>query len=218
MVLLLCLSCLIFSCLTFSWLKIWGKMTDSKPITKSKSEANFIPSQEPFPASDNSGETPQRNGEGHTLPKTPSQAEPASHKGPKDAGRRRNSLPPSHQKPPRNPLSSSDAAPSPELQANGTGTQGVEATDTNGLSSSARPQGQQAGSPSKEDKKQANIKRQLMTNFILGSFDDYSSDEDSVAGSSRESTRKGSRASLGALSLEAYLTTGEAETRVPTMR
>ncbi|PNI64840.1 ACACB isoform 3 [Pan troglodytes] len=218
MVLLLCLSCLIFSCLTFSWLKIWGKMTDSKPITKSKSEANFIPSQEPFPASDNSGETPQRNGEGHTLPKTPSQDEPASHKGPKDAGRRRNSLPPSHQKPPRNPLSSSDAAPSPELQANGTGTQGVEATDTNGLSSSARPQGQQAGSPSKEDKKQANIKRQLMTNFILGSFDDYSSDEDSVAGSSRESTRKGSRASLGALSLEAYLTTGEAETRVPTMR
>uniref|UniRef100_G3S1F5 acetyl-CoA carboxylase n=1 Tax=Gorilla gorilla gorilla TaxID=9595 RepID=G3S1F5_GORGO len=218
MVLLLCLSCLIFSCLTFSWLKIWGKMTDSKPITKSKSEANFIPSQEPFPASDNSGETSQRNGEGHTLPKTPSQAEPASHKGPKDAGRRRNSLPPSHQKPPRNPLSSSDAAPSPELQANGTETQGLEAPDTNGLSSSARPQGQQAGSPSKEDKKQANIKRQLMTNFILGSFDDYSSDEDSVAGSSRESTRKGSRASLGALSLEAYLTTGEAETRVPTMR
>uniref|UniRef100_G1QLR1 acetyl-CoA carboxylase n=1 Tax=Nomascus leucogenys TaxID=61853 RepID=G1QLR1_NOMLE len=217
MVLLLCLSCLIFSCLTFSWLKIWGNMTDSKPITKSKSEANFIPSEEPFLASDNSGETPQRNGEGHSLPKTPSQAEPASHKGPKDAGRRRNSLPPSHQKPPRNPLSSSDAAPSPELQANGTGTQGLEAPDTNGLSSSARPQGQQAGSPSKEDKKQANIKRQLMTNFILGSFDDYSSDEDSVAGSSRESTRKGSRASLGALSLEAYLTTGEAETRIPTM-
>lgn len=57
-----------------------------------------------------------------------------------------------------------------------------------------------------------------MTNFILGSFDDYSSDEDSVAGSSRESTRKGSRASLGALSLEAALTAGEAETRVPTMR
>ncbi|KAL4698557.1 hypothetical protein H8959_011214 [Pygathrix nigripes] len=218
MVLLLCLSCLIFSCLTFSCLKIWGKMTDSKPITKSTSEANFILSQEPFPASDNSGETPQRNGEDHSLPKTPSQAGPASHKGPKDAGRRRNSLPPSHQKRPRNPLSSSDAAPSPELQANGTGTQGLEAPDTNGLSSSARPQGQQAGSPSKEDRKQANIKRQLMTNFILGSFDDYSSDEDSVAGSSRESTRKGSRASLGALSLEALLTAGEAETRVPTMR
>uniref|UniRef100_A0A2K6MJP4 acetyl-CoA carboxylase n=1 Tax=Rhinopithecus bieti TaxID=61621 RepID=A0A2K6MJP4_RHIBE len=218
MVLLLCLSCLIFSCLTFSCLKIWGKMTDSKPITKSTSEANFILSQEPFPTSDNSGETPQRNGEDHSLPKTPSQAEPASHKGPKDAGRRRNSLPPSHQKRPRNPLSSSDAAPSPELQANGTGTQGLEAPDTNGLSSSARPQGQQAGSPSKEDRKQANIKRQLMTNFILGSFDDYSSDEDSVAGSSRESTRKGSRASLGALSLEALLTAGEAETRVPTMR
>uniref|UniRef100_A0A5F8ARL9 acetyl-CoA carboxylase n=1 Tax=Macaca mulatta TaxID=9544 RepID=A0A5F8ARL9_MACMU len=218
MVFLLCLSCLIFSCLTFSWLKIWGKMTDSQPITKSTSEANFILSQEPFPASDNSGETPQRNGEDHSLPKTPSQAEPASHKGPKDAGRRRNSLPPSHQKPPKNPLSSSDAAPSPELQANGTGTQGLEAPDTNGLSSSARPQGQQAGSPSKEDRKQANIKRQLMTNFILGSFDDYSSDEDSVAGSSRESTRKGSRASLGALSLEAALTAGEAETRVPTMR
>ncbi|XP_011759434.2 acetyl-CoA carboxylase 2 isoform X2 [Macaca nemestrina] len=218
MVFLLCLSCLIFSCLTFSWLKIWGKMTDSQPITKSTSEANFILSQEPFPASDNSGETPQRNGEDHSLPKTPSQAEPASHKGPKDAGRRRNSLPPSHQKPPKNPLSSSDAAPSPELQANRTGTQGLEAPDTNGLSSSARPQGQQAGSPSKEDRKQANIKRQLMTNFILGSFDDYSSDEDSVAGSSRESTRKGSRASLGALSLEAALTAGEAETRVPTMR
>nr|XP_011759434.1 acetyl-CoA carboxylase 2 isoform X3 [Macaca nemestrina] len=218
MVFLLCLSCLIFSCLTFSWLKIWGKMTDSQPITKSTSEANFILSQEPFPASDNSGETPQRNGEDHSLPKTPSQAEPASHKGPKDAGRRRNSLPPSHQKPPKNPLSSSDAAPSPELQANRTGTQGLEAPDTNGLSSSARPQGQQAGSPSKEDRKQANIKRQLMTNFILGSFDDYSSDEDSVAGSSRESTRKGSRASLGALSLEAALTAGEAETRVSTMR
>uniref|UniRef100_A0A8J8Y3Y1 acetyl-CoA carboxylase n=1 Tax=Callithrix jacchus TaxID=9483 RepID=A0A8J8Y3Y1_CALJA len=218
MVLLLFLSCLIFSCLTFSWLKTWGKMTDSKPITKSKSEANFIPSQEPLPDSDNLGETPQRNEEGRSLPKTPSQAEPASHKGPKGAGWRRNSLPPSHQKPPRNPASSSDAASSPELQANGTGTQGLDASDTNGLSSPARPQGQQAGSPSKEDKKQANIKRQLMTSFILGSFDDCSSDEDSVTGSSRESPRKGSRASLGSLTLEAPLTAGEPETRIPTMR
>ncbi|XP_035113398.1 acetyl-CoA carboxylase 2 isoform X1 [Callithrix jacchus] len=218
MVLLLFLSCLIFSCLTFSWLKTWGKMTDSKPITKSKSEANFIPSQEPLPDSDNLGETPQRNEEGCSLPKTPSQAEPASHKGPKGAGWRRNSLPPSHQKPPRNPASSSDAASSPELQANGTGTQGLDASDTNGLSSPARPQGQQAGSPSKEDKKQANIKRQLMTSFILGSFDDCSSDEDSVTGSSRESPRKGSRASLGSLTLEAPLTAGEPETRIPTMR
>uniref|UniRef100_A0A2K6UBF6 acetyl-CoA carboxylase n=1 Tax=Saimiri boliviensis boliviensis TaxID=39432 RepID=A0A2K6UBF6_SAIBB len=218
MVLLLFLSCLFFSCLTFSWLKIWGKMTDSKPITKSKSETNFIPSQEPLPDSDNLGKTLQRNEEGCSLPKTPSQAEPASHKGPKGAGWRRNSLPPSHQKPPRNPASSNDAAPSPELQANGTGTQGLEAPDTNGLSSPARPQGQQASSASKEDKKQANIKRQLMTSFILGSFDDCSSDEDSVTGSSRESPRKGSRASLGSLTLEAPLIAGEPETRIPTMR
>uniref|UniRef100_A0A2K5QF51 acetyl-CoA carboxylase n=1 Tax=Cebus imitator TaxID=2715852 RepID=A0A2K5QF51_CEBIM len=188
------------------------------PKMSLKSEANFIPSQEPFPDSENLGETPQRNEEGRSLPKTPSQAEPASHKGPKGAGWRRNSLPPSHQKPPKNPISSNDAAPSPELQANGTGTQGLEAPDTNGLSSPARPQGQQASSPSKEDKKQANIKRQLMTSFILGSFDDCSSDEDSVTGSSRETPRKGSRASLGSLTLEAPLTAGEPETRIPTMR
>uniref|UniRef100_G3TBG5 acetyl-CoA carboxylase n=1 Tax=Loxodonta africana TaxID=9785 RepID=G3TBG5_LOXAF len=92
------------------------------------------------------------------------------------------------------------------------------APETNGLSSPARPQGQQARSSSKEDKKQAHIKRQLMTNFILGSFDDNSSDEDPGTSLFRESSRKGSRASLGALSLDAALTAGEPENTVPNMR
>ena len=57
-----------------------------------------------------------------------------------------------------------------------------------------------------------------MTNFILGSFDDNSSDEDPGAGLFRESPRKGSRASLGTLSLEAAHTAGEPENPVPTIR
>ncbi|XP_069353651.1 acetyl-CoA carboxylase 2 [Eulemur rufifrons] len=219
MVLLLFLSCLVFSCLTFSWLKIWRKMTDSEPVTMSESEASSIPGQEPFADWDDAGKPPQENGgDDISPPRTPQQAEPASPTCPKDSAQRRVSLPRSRQKPPRDPLSSNDASPSPELQANETGSDDPEAPDTNGLSSPAQPQGQRARSPSKEDKKQANIKKQLMTNFILGSFDEYSSDEDPGAGSFRESSRKGSRASLGTLTLEGLLTTGEPETRVSTMR
>ncbi|XP_005869738.1 PREDICTED: acetyl-CoA carboxylase 2 isoform X2 [Myotis brandtii] len=212
MTLLLFLCCLILSCLTFSWLKIWGKMTDSKPVTKNKSEASFIPSQEPFPASNSSEEPPQKNGDNSSLPKTPSQAEPASPKGPKDADRQRTSRPPRHRNPSKSPLPSRDASP-----ANGTRTQGLEAPDTNGLSSPARPQAR-ARTLSKEDQKQAHIKRQLMTNFILGSFDDNSSDEEPGAGPGRDSSRKGSRASLGALTLEALRAAGDSETLVPAMR
>ncbi|XP_045390561.1 acetyl-CoA carboxylase 2 isoform X1 [Lemur catta] len=219
MVLLLFLSCLVFSCLTFSWLKVWRKMTDSEPVTVSGSEASSMPGQEPFPDSDGAGKPPQENGgDSVSPPTTPRQAEPASPTRPKDADQRRNSLPRSRQKPPRDPLSCNDVSPSPELQANGTGSDDPEAPDTNGLSSPAQPQGQRAGSPSREDKKQANIKKQLMTNFILGSFDEYSSDEDPGAGSFRESSRKGSRASLGTLTLEGLLTAGDPEARAPTMR
>ncbi|XP_041504337.1 acetyl-CoA carboxylase 2 isoform X3 [Microtus oregoni] len=129
MVLLLFLTCLVFSCLTFSWLKFWGTMTDFKPLTSSKVEASLLSSEE-----------------------------------------------------------------------------------------SDRPPGQQAKPPSREDKKQAHIKRQLMTNFILGSFDDNSSDEDPSAGSFRDSPRKGSRPSLGTLSLEAAPNSSDPESHTPTMR
>lgn len=213
MTLLLFLSCLIFSCLTFSWLKIWGKMTDSKPVAKDNPEASFIPSEEPFPASDSSGEPPQKNGNNSSLPKTPNQAELASHKDPKDACWQRTSRPPPHRNPLKKPLSSGDTSP-----ANGTGTQGLEAPDPSGPSSPARLQGQRARTLSKEDEKQAHIRKQLMTKFILGSFDDNSSDEDPGTGLFRESSRKGSRASLGALSLDAALTTGDSETPVSTIR
>lgn len=188
-------------------------MTDSTPVTKNKSESSFIQNQEPVPASKSSEEPPQKHGDSSALPKTPSQAEPASHKDPKDACRPRAARPPPHRNPPRNPLSSGDASP-----ANGIGTQGLEAPDTNGQTSPARPQGQQVRPLSKEDEKQAHIKRQLMTDFILGSFDDNSSDEDPGAGLFRESSRKGSRASLGALSLEAALAAGDPETHVSTIR
>lgn len=57
-----------------------------------------------------------------------------------------------------------------------------------------------------------------MTNFILGSFDDNSSDEDPSTGSVKDSSRKGSRASLGTLSLEAVLNTSDPESHAPTMR
>lgn len=189
---------------------------DSKQVTKSKSEGSCIPSQEPFPASDCSGEPPQKNGDRSPLPETPNQAEPASHKGPKDACGQRTSRPPPHQNAPGNPCSSDDAPAA--LQANGTGTEGLRTPDTNGLSSPARPQGQRTRPLSKEDEKQEHLKRQLMTNFVLGSFDDNSSDEDPGAGLFRESSRKSSRASLGTLSLEAALAVGESESPVPAMR
>ncbi|XP_058137492.1 acetyl-CoA carboxylase 2 isoform X3 [Dasypus novemcinctus] len=213
MVLLLFLSCLVFSCLTFSWLKIWGTMTDSKLVTEDKWEASVLQSQECFSDSHSSEQPLQENDDGSSLPTSPEQTEPASHRGPEDASWQRTSQPPPHLEPTRNHPSSSEPSASPKLQTNGTAA--PEALGTNGLSSPAWPQGQQARSP-KEAKKQAHIKRQLMTNFILGSFDDNSSDEDPA--SFRESSRKGSRASLGALSLEASLTTGEPETLVPTMR
>ncbi|CAK6440135.1 unnamed protein product [Pipistrellus nathusii] len=213
MTLLLCLCCLIFSCLTFSWLKIWGKMTDATPAAKNKPEASFVPSQEPLPAPNSSKEPPQKNGDSGPLPKTPSQAEPASQKGPKDADWQRTSRPPRHRHPSRSPLPSRDASP-----ASGIRTQGPEAPDTNGLSSPlARPQAR-ARALSKEDQKQARLKRQLMTNFILGSFDDNSSDEDPGAGAGRESSRRGSRASLGALTPEAARAAGDSEALVPAMR
>lgn len=184
-------------------------MTDSKQVTKNKSEGSCIPSQEPFPASDSSGGPPKKNGNSSPLPETPNQAESVSHKDPQDACEQRNSRPPPHQNLPGNPCSSDDTPAA--LQANETGTKGLKIPDTNGLSSPAKPQGQQARPLSKEDEKQEHIKRQLMTNFILGSFDDNSSDEDPGAGWFWESSRKGSRASLGALSLEAAPTIGEPE-------
>uniref|UniRef100_A0A8D1S1H3 Acetyl-CoA carboxylase 1 n=1 Tax=Sus scrofa TaxID=9823 RepID=A0A8D1S1H3_PIG len=230
MTLLLFLSCLIISCLTFSWLKVWGEMTDSKPVTKSQLKAPSLLGREPLPASDSSPEPLQENDNSSSLPKTSSQAEPASHKGPKDTSRQRTSRPPPQQDPQGNPLFSSDAPAAP--QANVTRAAGLEAPNASGLalparpqgqraktlSLPARPQGQRAKTLSRQDKKQEHIKRQLMTNFILGSFDDNSSDEDSGAGLFRDSSRKGSRASLGTLGLEAAPTTGEAETPVTTIR
>uniref|UniRef100_A0A8D0NU40 Acetyl-CoA carboxylase 1 n=1 Tax=Sus scrofa TaxID=9823 RepID=A0A8D0NU40_PIG len=216
MTLLLFLSCLIISCLTFSWLKVWGEMTDSKPVTKSQLKAPSLLGREPLPASDSSPEPLQENDNSSSLPKTSSQAEPASHKGAKDTGRQRTSRPPPQQDPQGNPLFSSDAPAAP--QANVTRAAGLEAPNASGLALPARPQGQRAKTLSRQDKKQEHIKRQLMTNFILGSFDDNSSDEDSGAGLFRDSSRKGSRASLGTLGLEAAPTTGEAETPVTTIR
>uniref|UniRef100_A0A8D0XT56 Acetyl-CoA carboxylase 1 n=1 Tax=Sus scrofa TaxID=9823 RepID=A0A8D0XT56_PIG len=216
MTLLLFLSCLIISCLTFSWLKVWGEMTDSKPVTKSQPKAPSLLGREPLPASDSSPEPLQENDNSSSLPKTSSQAEPASHKGPKDTSRQRTSRPPPQQDPQGNPLFSSDAPAAP--QANVTRAAGLEAPNASGLALPARPQGQRAKTLSRQDKKQEHIKRQLMTNFILGSFDDNSSDEDSGAGLFRDSSRKGSRASLGTLGLEAAPTTGEAETPVTTIR
>nr|XP_048305885.1 acetyl-CoA carboxylase 2 isoform X1 [Myodes glareolus]XP_048305892.1 acetyl-CoA carboxylase 2 isoform X1 [Myodes glareolus]XP_048305901.1 acetyl-CoA carboxylase 2 isoform X1 [Myodes glareolus]XP_048305910.1 acetyl-CoA carboxylase 2 isoform X1 [Myodes glareolus] len=212
MVLLLFLTCLVFSCLTFSWLKLWGTVTDFKPLTSRKMEASLLSSEE----SDSSLEPLQKHGDCSKLDPL-DQEEPASHRGPRDASYQRNSLPPSHQKPPRNP-SSNDTWPSPELQTNETAAQGPEVPGTSGLSSPVRPPGQQAKPPSREDKKQAHIKRQLMTNFILGSFDDNSSDEDPSAGSFRDSPRKGSRPSLGTLSLEAVPNSSDPESHAPTMR
>ncbi|KAM6165825.1 acetyl-CoA carboxylase 2 isoform 2-T2 [Erethizon dorsatum] len=217
MVFLLFLSCLIFSCLT--WLKVWGKMTESKPVTNSNLEVSFGVDQETFGASDSLEEPLKMNG-GHSssLSDTPNQAEPASHEDPKYACPQRNSLPSSLQKPPRHPVSSSDTWPSPECQTNGTGAQGPKAPGTNCLSSPARPQSQQASSPSRENERQAHIKRQMMTSFIVGSFDDNSSDEDPGAGLFRQSSRKGSRPSLGNLSAEAALISGERDIHTPTMR
>nr|XP_051691837.1 acetyl-CoA carboxylase 2 isoform X2 [Oryctolagus cuniculus] len=205
MVLLVLLSCLIFSCLTASWLKIWRKMTDSKPVASSHSDVTFILNQEPLPAADGSGEPPKANGNHSGVPEAPSQAKPASHR------RQRNSLPASRHKSPKTPPSPNNSSPSPELQEDKMGTQDAGAPDANGLPGPARLQGPPASTPSREEEKQEHIRRQLMTNFILGSFDDNSSDEDPGTAAFRESSRKGSRASLGTLALEA-------ETHVPTMR
>lgn len=218
MVLLLFLTCLVFSCLTFSWLKVWGKMTDSKPLTSSKVEASLLSSKGSLSASEPSEEQLQKHGDCSCLATTPDLEEPASHRGPREASQQTNSMPSSDQKPPRNLLSSNDSWPSPELQTNWTAAPGSEVPDASGLSFPARPPSQRTVSPSREDKKQAHIKRQLMTSFILGSLDDNSSDEDPGAGSFQNSSRKGSRASLGTLSLEAALNTSDPESHTPTMR
>ncbi|XP_027422308.1 acetyl-CoA carboxylase 2 isoform X1 [Bos indicus x Bos taurus] len=191
-------------------------MSDSKQVTKSKRKVSFTPSQEPIPASEGSQEPPQEDCNSSPLPKTPSQAELASHKGPQDTCQQRPSQSPLPQNPQGNPLSSDDA--SPARQANGSETEGPEIPNTNDLSAPARPQGQRARTLSREDRKQAHIKRQLMTNFILGSFDDNSSDEDAGAALFRQSSRKGSRASLGTLSLETAHAAGETETCAPVIR
>ncbi|XP_076778578.1 acetyl-CoA carboxylase 2 isoform X2 [Arvicanthis niloticus] len=218
MVLLLFLTCLVFSCLTFSWLKVWGKMTDSKPLTSSKVEASLLSSEGSLSASEPSEEQLQKHGDCSCLATTPDLEELASHRRPREASQQTNSMPSSDQKPPRNPLSSNDSWPSPELQTNWTAAPGSEVPDASGLSFPARPPSQRTVSPSREDKKQAHIKRQLMTSFILGSLDDNSSDEDPGAGSFQNSSRKGSRASLGTLSLEAALNTSDPESHTPTMR
>ncbi|EDL19919.1 acetyl-Coenzyme A carboxylase beta [Mus musculus] len=183
-------------------------MTDSKPLTNSKVEANLLSSEESLSASELSGEQLQEHGDHSCL----------SYRGPRDASQQRNSLPSSCQRPPRNPLSSNDTWPSPELQTNWTAAPGPEVPDANGLSFPARPPSQRTVSPSREDRKQAHIKRQLMTSFILGSLDDNSSDEDPSAGSFQNSSRKSSRASLGTLSQEAALNTSDPESHAPTMR
>ena len=186
-------------------------MTDSTPATKNHSEGDILLNQESLPASDSSEEPLQKNGDSSSGPKTPDQAEPASLKGRKDASLKRTSRPPPYRNPQKSPLPSRDASP-----ANGTGTRSPEAPDTNVLSSPTRPQAR-GRALSREDQKQAHIKSQLMTKFILGSFDDNSSDEDASVGS-RESSRRGSRASLGGLPLEAARTAGDSESSVPTMR
>ncbi|VFV38559.1 acetyl-carboxylase 2 [Lynx pardinus] len=212
----MCLSFVVlFFCFLF-FLNASTEMTDSKQVTKSTPEGSCSPSQAPFPASDSSGEPPQKNDNNGPLPETPNRAEPASHRGADDTDQQRTSGPPPRQNPPGDSLSSDDTSPAP--QANATGTADLKTPDTDGPSSPAKPQGPQARPLSKKDEKQEHIKRQLMTNFILGSFDDNSSDEDPSAGLFRESPRKGSRASLGTLSLEAALTAGEPENPVPTIR
>ena len=191
-------------------------MSDSKQITKSKRKVSFTPSQEPIPASVSSQEPPQEDCHSNPLPETPSQAEPASHKGPQDTCQQRTSQSPPPQDPQGNPLSPEYA--SPACQASGSGTEGLEIPNTNGLPTPARPQGQRARSLCREDRKQAHIRRQLMTDFILGSFDDNSSDEDAAAGLFRQSSRRGSRASLGTLGLEAAQAAGETETSTSVIR
>ncbi|XP_075390444.1 acetyl-CoA carboxylase 2 [Tenrec ecaudatus] len=208
MILLLCVSLLLFSCLTFSWFILGKTMTDSGPAPKSRPKA--MPDQQPFPASDNSEQPLPKDDDGgnHTLPKTPTQAEPPPLTDPKDASRRRTARPPPRQKPPRNPPPSIDLSPPPECQASGA------APEANSLSPPAQARAQRA----REDEKQAHIKRQLMTNFILGSFEDNSSDEDAGSSEFRESLRKDSRSSLGTLPLDPPLAAGECETTVPSMR
>uniref|UniRef100_H0V3L2 acetyl-CoA carboxylase n=1 Tax=Cavia porcellus TaxID=10141 RepID=H0V3L2_CAVPO len=207
MVFLLFLSCLIFSCLT--WLKVWKKMAESKPETNSTLEISFGMDQETRRASDGLEEPLRMNG---------GQSSSLSHEDPKCVHRKRNSLSSSHQKPPRNPVSSSDTRPSPEHQTNGTGAQGPEAPGTNSLPSPARPHSQKAASRSRENARQAHIKRRMMTDFIVGSFDDNSSDEEPGAGLFRESARKSSRGSLGNLSTEPALIAGDSDIHNPTIR
>ncbi|XP_045152620.1 acetyl-CoA carboxylase 2 [Echinops telfairi] len=208
MILLLCLSLLFFSCLTFSRFILGKTMTDAGPAPKSRPES--MPGQQPFPASDSSEQPLPKDADGDncTLPKTPTQAEPPPLTDPKDASRRRTARPPPRQKPPRNPPSSTDPSTSPECQANGA------APEANSLSSQAQARGQRA----REDEKQAHIKKQLMTNFILGSFEDNSSDEDTGSSEFRGPLQKDSRSSLGTLSLDPALAASERETTVPSMR
>ncbi|XP_049645344.1 acetyl-CoA carboxylase 2 [Suncus etruscus] len=214
MILLLLQSCLVFYCLIFSWLKIWRKMTDSKPGTKTPVEVTLLLSQEPSAASANSG-APQPHSEDccSSPPKSPQASEPAPLKDSRNARHQKPSRPLLHHKPPRTPVASDSASPADSARDKGTG--GSQDPDSNGLEAT-RQQGPQAGALSKDEEKQAHLKRQLMTDFILGSFDDNSSDDDT--GTFQHSARKGSRTSLGAPSPDPALATSHLEAPTSVIR
>lgn len=214
MILLLLQSCLVFYCLIFSWLKIWRKMTDSKPGTKTPVEVTLLPSQEPSAASGNSGAPQPHPEDCSSSPPNPAQAsEPAPLKDSRNAHHQKPSRPLPHHKPPRTPVASDSSSSADPAHDKDTG--GSQDPDSNGLKA-IRPKSSQAGALSKDEEKQAHLKRQLMTDFILGSFDDNSSDDDT--GAFQHSARKGSRASLGAPSPDTALATSHLEAPTSVIR
>ncbi|XP_043827164.1 acetyl-CoA carboxylase 2 isoform X2 [Dromiciops gliroides] len=195
------------------WL-VWSIMADAKSVTKSKSETK-PQCQAPFPTCVSKGEPAHQNVDNQSPQASLKLDTPACLEGSTDGPKRLTSRPPPHTKPCQ-PLPSDTTSACTEPRADGPEGQG----DTESPSSPLGPQGKRLFPLSKEDEKRAQIKKQLMTNFILGSFDDNSSDDETPDSLFRASSRKSSRSSFGSLSFDSasLRSMTESELSVPTMR
>ncbi|XP_039771055.1 acetyl-CoA carboxylase 2 isoform X2 [Ornithorhynchus anatinus] len=186
---------LTFLLLTFAWF-VSSAMADLKPPTASEPE---VPPREPSPDPVDKGDPEtaqaQQNSEVNEPPSRPNQAMPDPSRASQNPGHL--ATRPPHWRPSNDPPVLDATSATADHRANG-----LEGSPTPDLLSPSGSQAKRVRPLSKEDQKQARIRKQLMTKFILGSFDDNSSDDEAVAGAFKASSRRSSRSSFGSSSFE----------------
>ncbi|XP_056677579.1 acetyl-CoA carboxylase 2 isoform X2 [Monodelphis domestica] len=200
---------LLLSYLIVLWL-VWNTMAEAKSLGKSKSETK-IQRPEPSPACVGRADAPHPEA---GLPAAPAGLRldtPAGLEGPGEGMKRLTTRPPPHAKP----------CPPASLEGQANGPEGPATSEA--PPSPPGTQGKRLRGPSRDDQRQAQIRKQLMTNFILGSFDDNSSDDDDDDdddGPDASPSRKSSRSSFGSLSFDSasLRSATESELSGPVMR